>query len=87
MKLFKIITILLAICAIQACKTDKTNNLLPISAPKPIVENIEFGYNFNDYVVKRDTIKKGESFGEILERNNLAFSCSDYRVKMVVMCL
>ena len=74
MKLFKIITILLAICAIQACKTDKTNNLLPISAPKPIVENIEFGYNFNDYVVKRDTIKKGESFGEILERNNLAFS-------------
>jgi len=74
MKLFKIIFILLVICIIQGCKPDTTNNLLLTSAPKLIVENIEFGYNFNDYFVKRDTIKKGESFGEILERNNLAFS-------------
>ena len=33
----------------------------------------EFGFNLNDYVVKRDTIKKGDSFGEILERNNIGY--------------
>ena len=34
---------------------------------------LEFGFNLNDYVVKRDTIKKGDSFGEILERNKLGY--------------
>lgn len=33
----------------------------------------EFGFILNDYVVKRDTVKNGESFGEILERNNLGY--------------
>ena len=36
-------------------------------------EIFEFGFNLNDYVVKRDTIKKGDSFGEILERNNIGY--------------
>ena len=28
--------------------------------------NLQFGFNFNDYNVERDTIKFGDSFGEIL---------------------
>ncbi|MBO3117936.1 peptidoglycan DD-metalloendopeptidase family protein [Winogradskyella sp. DF17] len=36
-------------------------------------DNIEFGFNLNNYVVKRDTIKKGDSFGEILERNKIGY--------------
>ncbi|MCH4551913.1 peptidoglycan DD-metalloendopeptidase family protein [Aestuariibaculum lutulentum] len=36
-------------------------------------EHIEFGFNFNDYVVKRDTVKSGESFGQILERNKIGY--------------
>ncbi len=33
----------------------------------------EFGFNLNDYVVKRDTIRSGDSFGTILQRNNLGY--------------
>tara|TARA_B100001057_G_scaffold156586_1_gene157071 strand:+ start:4962 stop:6278 length:1317 start_codon:yes stop_codon:yes gene_type:complete len=33
----------------------------------------EFGYVLNDYTIKRDTIKSGDSFGEILENNNLFY--------------
>lgn len=33
----------------------------------------EFGFNLNDYVVKRDTIKSGDSFGVIMERNKLGY--------------
>jgi len=33
----------------------------------------EFGFNLNDYVVKRDTIKNGDTFGVILERNNIDY--------------
>lgn len=41
---------------------------------KEVVEpNMEFGFNLNDYVVKRDTIKSGDSFGEILQRNNISY--------------
>ena len=34
---------------------------------------MEFGYVLNDYTVKRDTIKSGDSFGQILENNNLFY--------------
>ncbi|ULC59934.1 peptidoglycan DD-metalloendopeptidase family protein [Flaviramulus sp. BrNp1-15] len=36
-------------------------------------EVLEFGFNLNDFIVKRDTIKKGDSFGEILERNKVGY--------------
>ncbi|CDF81014.1 peptidase, M23 family [Formosa agariphila KMM 3901] len=34
----------------------------------------EFGFNLSDYIVKRDTVKSGDNFGEILQRNNIGFS-------------
>ncbi len=34
---------------------------------------IFFGYNLDDYVVIQDTIKKGESFGVILDRNHVEY--------------
>ncbi|WP_299272779.1 peptidoglycan DD-metalloendopeptidase family protein [uncultured Psychroserpens sp.] len=38
--------------------------------PEPLKE---FGFILEDYIVKRDTIKKGDSFGEILERNHIGY--------------
>ena len=38
-----------------------------------IIENFEFGYNLNDFIVVRDTIKSGDSFGEIMERNKIGY--------------
>jgi murein DD-endopeptidase MepM/ murein hydrolase activator NlpD len=37
------------------------------------VDKYEFGFKLNDFVVVRDTIKKGDSFGEILERNKIGY--------------
>lgn len=34
----------------------------------------EFGFNLNNFVVKRDTIKKGDSFGQILQKHQIDYS-------------
>ena len=35
--------------------------------------NLQFGFNLNDFNVERDTIKFGDSFGEILAARNLSY--------------
>ena len=44
-------------------------------APAIIKEKIikQFGYTLNDYYVDKDTVKNGDSFGTILEKNNLFY--------------
>ena len=37
-------------------------------------ENIEFGFNLDNFKVDRDTIQFGDSFGEIMLRNKLSYS-------------
>jgi len=76
MKPLKIVLIAALLCVIQSCKSDKTTNEIPtnsIAEAKPVVEKFEFGYNLNDYIVVRDTIKKGDSFGQIMERNKIGY--------------
>ena len=45
------------------------------SKPEIVKEKIikQFGFTLNDYTVKRDTVKSGDSFGSILEDNNLFY--------------
>ena len=70
-----IILLALVMCFI-GCKKDvnkpvkQEEELAVIKEPKEV---LEFGFNLNDYIVKRDTIKKGDSFGEILERNKVGY--------------
>ena len=50
-----------------------------VEAPEPElivekeVEKFEFGFKLNDYVVVKDTIRRGETFGVILERNHIGY--------------
>jgi murein DD-endopeptidase MepM/ murein hydrolase activator NlpD len=45
-----------------------------LAITEPIEEVIhEFGFKLNDYIVKKDTIQKGDSFGLILERNKIGY--------------
>ncbi|RZN84723.1 MAG: M23 family peptidase [Winogradskyella sp.] len=55
------------------CKEDKAEDIPEELAVIEVKENLEFGFNLDDYIVKRDTIKSGDSFGEILERNNIGY--------------
>jgi len=71
----KNLLIALFIClGIIACKDDdKKISIEPEQAfvePEP---DKEFGFVLEDYIVKRDTIRKGDSFGEILERNHIGY--------------
>ncbi|WP_246147145.1 peptidoglycan DD-metalloendopeptidase family protein [Seonamhaeicola marinus] len=63
-----------ALALFSACKEDKKEVLeeevVEVEKPKDIYE---FGFNLNEYVVKRDTVKSGESFGQILEQNKIGY--------------
>ena len=77
MKYIKIILVALIIFNIQSCKDDVNLETLEVpvnSFASEEKELFEFGYNLNNYAVTRDTIKNGDTFGVILERNNLGFS-------------
>ena len=67
--------VLLLLISITSCKDDVNENNIPESnlVQKQEIERFEFGFKLNDYIVVRDTIKKGDSFGEILERNKIGY--------------
>ena len=48
----------------------KHQDVAQVKVPK---EDYEFGFKLNDFIVKRDTIKPGDSFGEILEHNRVGY--------------
>ncbi|HKX85979.1 MAG TPA: peptidoglycan DD-metalloendopeptidase family protein [Flavobacterium sp.] len=66
----KYITFLIVIFLTISCKNDKKNDVVqPVKKPEPII--YDFGFKLNDYSVVRDTIRKEDTFGSILEKQNL----------------
>ena len=72
----KTLTLLAVIVAFAACKKEITPLELPVSSfVEPIeIPRVEFGFNFSDFDVVQDTIKNGDSFGQLLFNNNLSYS-------------
>lgn len=65
--------LLILVVSFLACNDDTNQpKKQDQAALKPKIVK-EFGFNLNNYVVKRDTIRSGDTFGEILERNNLGY--------------
>ncbi|WP_299102405.1 peptidoglycan DD-metalloendopeptidase family protein [uncultured Winogradskyella sp.] len=76
MQLKPLIAVLVIAMSILACKEDNSAEIEYENELAEIVEEekiLEFGFDINNYIVKRDTIKKGDSFGEILQRNNIGY--------------
>lgn len=76
MQLKRLMTIAVIAVSVFACKEDNSAEVEYEKELAEIVEEekiLEFGFDINNYFVKRDTIKKGDSFGEILERNNIGY--------------
>ncbi|MEO9077502.1 MAG: peptidoglycan DD-metalloendopeptidase family protein [Gelidibacter sp.] len=68
-----VVAILLGL-VMWSCKEEAQEiNTEPFKTYIAPVELREFGFNLNDYIVKRDTIRSGDSFGTILQRNNLGY--------------
>ena len=64
---------LLLIFVLFSCKKNEEPIVEPIAKIElPKIIN-KYGYVFNDYKVVEDTIRSGESFGEILDRNHVEY--------------
>lgn len=74
MKVFRIVILFAIVFITQSCKDDVNIEDVPaeITAAEQ-KELFEFGYNLNNFTVVRDTIKSGDTFGVILERNNINY--------------
>ena len=59
------------------CKQDKkeeVETLKELAIEEVPAPKIEFGYNLNEYTVQHDTVKFGDSFGEILLQHRIDYS-------------
>lgn len=52
-----------------SCSKSETLNVIPDQEKRPEVE--QFGFKFNDFNVLHDTIQRGDTFGSIIENQNL----------------
>ena len=66
----RIYLFLVSILTINACNKVPKNNA-PVIKKEKIVK--QFGFTLNNYHVVKDTVKSGDSFGTILEKNNLFY--------------
>ncbi|RCW93812.1 peptidoglycan DD-metalloendopeptidase family protein [Winogradskyella arenosi] len=71
------LAIVLIALSLWSCKEDDKSAELAYEKEqaKQVEEEkiLEFGFDLNNYIVKRDTIKSGDSFGEILQRHNIGY--------------
>lgn len=69
----KLLFLLLTLIIFNSCKEDKPENIEEIIIPVEPIIIYEYGYKLDDYKVINDTIKKGESFGVILDRHHVDY--------------
>lgn len=62
---------LLIIVLFSILSCSKNDETLENTAAKPVYKKIEFGFTYADYNVIHDTIKKGDTFGSIIEKQNI----------------
>lgn len=65
----KVFLSIIVIITIISCDDSDKKNSKESYKPKPTIE--EFGFNFNDFNVLHDTIKKGDAFGSKIQNQNL----------------
>lgn len=65
----KAIVILIVLFSIFSCK--KTEEKVETKIVKPKTKKIEFGFNYADFNILQDTVKKGDSFGSIIQGQNI----------------
>ncbi|AWG21011.1 peptidase M23 [Flavobacterium faecale] len=66
----KIASLILVLATFVACdKTEKKVEVQKVTKPK--VEFSDFGFNYADFNVIQDTVRKGDTFGTIIEKQNI----------------
>jgi murein DD-endopeptidase MepM/ murein hydrolase activator NlpD len=65
----KVITLIIISWIFFSCNKSENEILSIESKPVPVVE--QFGFKYNDFNVSNDTIQKGDTFGSLLDHQNL----------------
>lgn len=65
--------VIIVLTTMLACNksNNKPKNTITDKPKKEIAENSDFGFNFSEYNVVQDTVKKGDTFGTIIEDQNI----------------
>lgn len=71
--IFQVVFLVSFVIFLTSCGSNSDEKEVSKELTSNYKEVIEFGYNLSNYTVVRDTIKNGDSFGEILQRNNLGY--------------
>jgi murein DD-endopeptidase MepM/ murein hydrolase activator NlpD len=65
----KVFLFIIVLFSIFSCKQAEPESITPDQLPK--LKTQQFGFDFNDYNVLHDTVKTGDTFGSIIENQNL----------------
>lgn len=65
----KLSLIFIILISILSCNKSEKSDTAGAKKTVPVI--VEFGFKFNDYDVVQDTIKSGDTFGSILEKQNI----------------
>ena len=60
MRIGRILLLTLLVLGFNACKDEPKENKETVQIEQPTPDPMEFGFHLNDYVVVRDTVRKGE---------------------------
>jgi murein DD-endopeptidase MepM/ murein hydrolase activator NlpD len=65
--------VIIVLTTMLACNksNNKPKNTITVKPKKEIAENSDFGFNFSEYNVVQDTVKRGDTFGTIIEDQNI----------------
>jgi murein DD-endopeptidase MepM/ murein hydrolase activator NlpD len=65
--------VIIVLAAVLSCNKagNKTEEAIKAKPVKQIVKNSDFGFNYSDFNVVEDTVKRGDTFGTIINRQNI----------------
>jgi murein DD-endopeptidase MepM/ murein hydrolase activator NlpD len=68
-----LLTFIIALTLVVSCKNsdNDTDKKSVVKKVKPKKDNSDFGFNFTDYNVIQDTVRKGDTFGTIINKQNI----------------
>ncbi|SDW19027.1 M23 family metallopeptidase [Flavobacterium degerlachei] len=69
----KVLMVIIVLTTMLACNksNNKPKSTIKVKPKKEIAENSDFGFNFSEYNVVQDTVKRGDTFGTIIEDQNI----------------
>lgn len=68
-----IVCVLLVMLVFISCKKEEEKVVPEKVVPEKIIPKFEFGFNLDEYVVESDTIRSGDSFGQLLFKNHIGY--------------